>query len=342
MEEAVAGTFRGDGSDPGTREAQDAAFARLRDLVAKWGTTSPRPPLASTAWWKGALRRALPTGEGEARGFRPLAVPFLGRDLPVLLSAPEGAGPFPAILAALGGPDLRAEAEARYGPLLRDHLLAAMGAGEDLAADPRLLMLALGEAARRFPVDLDRIALDGTGAGEATAAALATDAARQLSTAVLRGDAPVPPPEGNLGLLRVVRESDDARVREALAAIPPRRSADPRGPLAWAAVTGDGWKTWGPWFVVRRYAGFGAGRTVRVEIARDAATNTVTLETANAAEVLLLLNDDGLDLDRPVRVVVNGELLLERKVERSLDVLRAWASQDPTLVVTAELRTEIR
>ena len=62
------------------------------------------------------------------------------------------------------------------------------------------------------------------------------------------------------------------------------------------------------------------------------------LKTGNVAEILLLLNDEGLDLGQPVKVVADGIVVEERRVTRSLEVLRNWASQgEPTLVVTAEL-----
>ena len=90
-------------------------------------------------------------------------------------------------------------------------------------------------------------------------------------------------------------------------------------------MTGDRWLSYGHWFVVKRFGGFGAGRPVRVEIARDRARNAVVLRTTDVAEILLLLDDEDLDLDRPVVVEVNGTVVEERRVVRSLDTMRTWA-----------------
>jgi len=112
--------------------------------------------------------------------------------------------------------------------------------------------------------------------------------------------------------------------------------------VAWSATTGDRFRSWGPGFVVRRCRGTAAGRAVSVKMTRDPAANAVLLETANVAEILLLLTDEGLDLERPVKVTVNGTVLHEKPVPRSLDAVRAWSTRgEPSLFVAAELSLSI-
>ena len=239
--------------------------------------------------------------------------------------------------------------------------------------DPRTALLAVGQAARGRALDRDRVMLDGFGRGAGIAALLAADSARVFCGAVLRGPFAAGEPAGNLALnpllligpaapegpmataFAVIREaapevrvlaSDDfaggyldraAAIAEWIAALPPRRVADPRRPFTWSSVTGDRWLSFGHAFVVKRTTGFGPGRTVKVRIERDPERNAVLLETDGVAEILLLLSDEGLDLERPVKVFVGGALAGERKVERSLDTVRTWSDvAEGTVFATAE------
>ena len=131
-------------------------------------------------------------------------------------------------------------------------------------------------------------------------------------------------------------------VQEWIRALQARSIADPTQPCSWATVTGERYRSWGQWFVVKRYRGTGAGHTVRVALSRDRERNAVVLHTENVAEIQLLLDDEGLDLDRPVKVVHDGMVIEEKTVERKIDTVRAWASQgEPTLFVTAEITVRI-
>ena len=361
LEPVLRDAFRPGREEPEVQAAREAAFERLKALVGKWAAASPRDPLASAPWWRAALRGAQPTGEGDRRGMMGGAIPWLGRPFPVLFSVPEGPGPFPAVVALVDG-EPYAEAERGWKGLLATHILALVPRPGPVASDPRLAMLALSEAGRRWGVDRDRVVLDGTGGAAEAVAALAAEESRRLCGVVLRGPHPPAGPSENLALLPVLaalpegasaeaeaairdacpsatvrRGASAADVAEWIASLPPRRSADPREPVIWATTTGEQYKSWGPGFVVRRYRGTGAGRPVRVSLQRDAERNAVILRTENVAEIVLLLTDEGLDLDRPVTVIAEGEAVEARKVGRSLDTLRTWALQEPGLLVTAEM-----
>jgi len=354
MEEALRGTFAGEPGDPGTRAAQDGAFARLEDLVARWAAESKRDPLSAAAWWRAALARTLVPGEPPPAGWSAEETDFLGEGIPYLVFLPERnpGGLLPVVLVLLDDEeDPEAFLAARYGPLLDTHALVALDLGPadarppgPVARDPRTALLALTRAARGRPLDRDRVVLDGFGRGAATAALLAADSPRQFCGVVLRDPGAGGEPAENLAANPVLRPAEGEEgaagaeaLRDWVAALPPRTVADPRKPFAWASVTGDRFLTWGHWFVVRRTSGFGPGRTVRVRISRDPERNAVVLETEAVSEILLLLNDEGLDLDRPVKVVANGVLVGERRVERSLDTLRTWAgSGERTLFAPAE------
>jgi hypothetical protein len=368
--ESIPAAFGEDPRDPALRAAREEAWTKVKDLVARWGAASPRSPLANATWWRAALRSALPSGAGQPRGLFDTTVRWLGRESPVTLSVPAGSGPFPAVVALLDGGNPREEIPALYGPRLRSHLVVGVPWDAVLAEDPRAALLALDEVARRYPVDPDLLVLDGTGRGAAAAAALAADAARQFAGVVLRGPPEPGDPAENLGLLSVLaalpegatgdQNAAASAVRAAcpgakvvvgdpaepladwLAALPRRASADPARAAAWASITGDRFRSWGPGFVVKRCLDPAAGKTVRVKASRDPARNAVVLETENVAEVLLLLSDEGLDLDRPVKVVVGGMVVEERKVERSLDAVRAWATRgDAGQFTAAELLVRI-
>jgi hypothetical protein len=340
--EVLPAAFGEDPGDPALREAREKAWARVKDLVAQWAAGSRQPPLANAAWWRAALRSVLPSGAGQPRGLFDTTVRWIGRDLPVTLSVPQGPGPFPAVLALLDGAAPREAIPALYGPGLRTHLVVGVPWDPSVADDPRAALLVLAEVARRYPVDPDLVVLDGTGRGAAPAAALADDAVRQVAGIVLRG-----PPEPaaraeNLGLLAVLTTLPDGSCAEGLASVPPRASADPRRPVAWASATGERFRSWGPGFVVKRCIDPTPGKAVRVRISRDPARNAVVLETGNVAEILLLLSDEGLDLGRPVKVVAGGMVIEEAQVPRSLDAVRAWATRgDPGTFVSAELTVRI-
>jgi hypothetical protein len=365
MEPLVIGAFRPGGTDADAVVAREEAFVALKAQVDRWAASSPRHPLASATWWRAALRRAHPTGDDERRGLVGAGIPWLGRAFAVLFSVPEGPGPFPAVVALVDGQP-REEVAPRWGALQGTHVIVVVPFDGPVKQDPQLAMLALTDAGKRWGVDRDRVVLDGVGPDSAAAvAALAGLESRRLAGAVLRAPVVPPGPPENLAMLpvlaalppdapetgpgsgeeiakacpsaTVLRGADDAAIQEWIESIPVRPAADPRRPAVWATVTGDAYRSWGPGFVVRRYRGVGAGRPVRVSIRRDRERNAVVLTTENVAEILLLLTDEDLDLDRQVSVVVNGDTVETRRVERSLETVRTWCSQEPGLFVAAEM-----
>ena len=79
----------------------------------------------------------------------------------------------------------------------------------------------------------------------------------------------------------------------------------------------------------------------RVDLVR--VDNTVTARTRGVASFTLLLSPDAFDLSRPVRVVVNGRVAFEGRVERSLATLMKWAARDNdrTMLFGAELQVKV-
>ena len=62
-------------------------------------------------------------------------------------------------------------------------------------------------------------------------------------------------------------------------------------------------------------SGFQATESPRIDAKADRATNTVTIDSQKISDLLIYLNDELVDLDKPVKFVVNGtphERTLER------------------------------
>jgi hypothetical protein len=83
---------------------------------------------------------------------------------------------------------------------------------------------------------------------------------------------------------------------------------------------------------------FHNGRSGRVDLVR--AGNTVTARTRGIKEFTLLLSPDQFDFDKNVKVVVNGRVAFDGRVEKSLDTLKKWAARDNdrTMLFGAELK----
>jgi hypothetical protein len=83
---------------------------------------------------------------------------------------------------------------------------------------------------------------------------------------------------------------------------------------------------------------FRHGRSGRVDLAR--AGNTVTATTRGVKEFTLLLSPDQFDFSRNVKVVVNGRVAFDGRVEQSLATLQKWAARDNdrTMLFAAELK----
>lgn len=83
---------------------------------------------------------------------------------------------------------------------------------------------------------------------------------------------------------------------------------------------------------------FRNGKSGRVDLAREG--NTVTATTRGVKEFTLLLSPDQFDFDRNVKVVVNGKVAFDARVEKSLATLTKWASRDNdrTMLFAAEIK----
>ncbi|MBM4037848.1 MAG: tetratricopeptide repeat protein [Planctomycetes bacterium] len=79
-------------------------------------------------------------------------------------------------------------------------------------------------------------------------------------------------------------------------------------------------------------------------IAAIAPGNRINLITKHIEELTLYLDDRMVDLDKPVRIVANGDLVFNDKVERSLEQLfdSARYHRDPRLCYAASVRIKVR
>ncbi len=82
------------------------------------------------------------------------------------------------------------------------------------------------------------------------------------------------------------------------------------------------------------------GRSGRVDLVRHA--NTVELVTRGVSELTLLLSPDQFDFAQPIRVMVNGRMMYEARVEKNLATLMKWAAKDNdrTMLFGAEVRVK--
>jgi len=85
------------------------------------------------------------------------------------------------------------------------------------------------------------------------------------------------------------------------------------------------------------YPVFRNGKSGRVDLVRSG--NTVAAVTRGVKEFTLLLSPDQFDFDKNVKVVVNGRVAFDGRVEKSVATLTKWASRDNdrTMLFGAEL-----
>lgn len=83
---------------------------------------------------------------------------------------------------------------------------------------------------------------------------------------------------------------------------------------------------------------FRNGKSGRVDLVREG--NTVTAMTRGVKEFTLLLSPDQFDFDQRVKVVVNGKVAFDARVEKSLATLTRWAlrDNDRTMLFGAEIK----
>lgn len=76
----------------------------------------------------------------------------------------------------------------------------------------------------------------------------------------------------------------------------------------------------------------------------DRATNTIDVKAENIEIVRILVNDALVDLDKPVKININGELVKTQQFERSLDFLLNFHQQnrfDPSFVMSGVVRLNV-
>src|SRR5207245_5589675 len=83
------------------------------------------------------------------------------------------------------------------------------------------------------------------------------------------------------------------------------------------------------------------GSTGRVDLVRDG--NTVTAATRGVAAFTLLVSPDQFDFGKPVKVIANGRVVFNRRVEKSLATLLKYAAvdNDRTMLFGAELHIKL-
>jgi len=98
------------------------------------------------------------------------------------------------------------------------------------------------------------------------------------------------------------------------------------------------------WLAVdESYARDGSGPD-RIDAIFNRTTNTVALEVVGYEHVRVRLNDTMLDLDTPVKIVVNGKVAFQGRVERSLETMARTMSEcgDVNYAFPVEVRVEVK
>jgi poly(3-hydroxybutyrate) depolymerase len=81
-----------------------------------------------------------------------------------------------------------------------------------------------------------------------------------------------------------------------------------------------------------------SGRSGRVDLVRRG--NTIDVSTRGVSELTLLLSPDQFDFMQSIKVIVNGQIKHDARVEKSLTTLMKWAARDNdrTMLFGAEIR----
>ncbi len=345
------------------------AAGEIQKLVQDWNATIPPANcLRLVAWWKARLDETQPT-ENHGSGIRREDFTTRTGKFTFVVSIPgtyrgKGTEVYPLILTVIDKEaDPKKVLPATYGKLLETHIVVA-GLETNLKS-ARGMLDGLLYAYYNYRIDRDRVVVDGIGKGARFVEELAASdtSALQWNGAVFRSPAMTSALAGNLGLfpcavleppspsgpvsaaiLTIKTQTrtevvpcpapgDEAalqRVRDWIAALPPRRVSDQKATYTmWFRSNRK--DAWGFWFVVNQAVeGPPDQPTVRVKIARDPKRNLVDLECVNLAAGTLLLNDEVLDLDRPVVVRVNGIVVSREKAVRNpmltFDAIGGWAT----------------
>ena len=198
------------------------------------------------------------------------------------------------------------------------------------------LMTALGLIQREFAVDCNRRFLVGSGKGFGAAEATATSYPHVFAGLIGIGDVSFVDEGSRLDNFRTlptlfVKGGEGAKAIEAklgeLGFANCKLEAEGTAVQAWDWMTKNPRKaypdhiTFFPkqdndrtvhWLSL---SGFQASEKPRIDAKADKATNTVTIDTEKISDLLIYLNDELVDLDKPVKFIINGtphERTLER------------------------------
>jgi hypothetical protein len=198
------------------------------------------------------------------------------------------------------------------------------------------LMTALGQIQREFSVDCNRRYLVGSGKGFGAVEATATSYPHVFAGVIGIGDVAVAD-AGNLENFRtlptlLIKGGDGAKAIEAklkeLGYENCTLEAEGSAVQAWDWMIKNTRKAYPDHitFVPKRdndravhwlsLSGFQASESPRIDAKADKATNTVTIESQKISDLLIYLNDELVDLDKPVKFIVNGTQH-ERTLERN-------------------------
>jgi poly(3-hydroxybutyrate) depolymerase len=221
------------------------------------------------------------------------------------------------------------------------------------------VLTAVRVAGARFSVDLDRVYLVGRGRGAPAAIAAANNSPQRFAGVVTRAGEPGELGPRNFSNLPVLLISGGAQAQafeeqakklgfEHCTALPaggedelwewakknPRR----RAPVKVNMVPGEPFPSRVYWM---RTASFAFDSTATAEL--DRATNSVRIAASGVWRVTLYLNDELLDLDKPIRVVCNdveSTYTAQRSLGSALEWLREGLS-DTRCVYSARIDVDI-
>lgn len=342
----------------------------LEDEVEKIEKKAEKPVLAMVDDLEQILLQAA-SGSDRVTGKGRVDELEVGRGITAMVHAPKGYrfkdGPYPLVLAVHDeGQDpadyLREEWLAT--PAAAEAVIVAVQMPESLdtwLADvnqpggPRYLMFSMGSALQEYSIDTNRVYLAGKGAGVAVAAEVASLFPDRFAAVAGRAGDISGTPASNFGTVAslwvggsggvdafaaAARELGRENVRTEAELAPDemwtwlaeqRRTANPTV-IEFAPRTDFTTDA----FWVRAEGVDTSVEGTGFKASADRESNTITIEASGMTRVTLFFNDRLVDLDKPVRVVLNG-VETETQLERRLDLMleRVRLSGDPGRIYTA-------
>ncbi len=371
--EAIGKYFEAVRTERGTLQAREELQRMVADLEGR--DRERRPLLSRMGDLEVAFRMALGHRDSGTRRGRVQADQFdgFGGRIPYAFWVPTRYrvqnGPYPLILT------LPAQGE-RPEDHLRDHwasseirdnaivvaiglpadvaLWDAFGTRENSGGIPRVLQT-FAQVRNTYSVDFDRVFLAGRGEGVAAALRIAALFPDRFAGVIGRGGDATDVPATNLRHVASFFEGGGPKVAEF------QKRIEAAGYDNSTAVADAGEKEIWEWLSGRRrtavpaqvdlapldragssaywieIVGADPADDPSISASADRASNTITIRARNTPAVRLFFNDRLVDLDKPVRVVING-VEHEHRFERSLlqTLNRAFQSVDPGRVFTAQ------